>query len=206
MKEILFNLALFVVLCIAFSGLNACTSSEPLDTMSDASNSAANSNVPVTVVKSSDYPPLASALAESEFELLDGTPMKLSDKKGKVLLATIWGTWCGPCRAEMPFLIQLQDKYRDQGLEVIGLNIGDGNGIPESIDDINKFVDKMKLNYTIARSPNAATGEFYKLTKQQVVPQSIMVDREGRLRGVFIGGGPKIANSIQQTLDRTLAE
>ncbi len=202
MKELITNLALFVVFCIAFSGLTACTGTQP---NGNTAKSPENVNAPATDVKTT-YPMLAPALADAEFEMLDGTKSKLSDRKGKVLLVNIWGTWCGPCRGEMPSLIAMQDQYRDKGLEIIGLNIGNGSGTPEPVPDIKAFVDKMKLNYTIAISPNAVTGQFYAVTKAQVVPQTILIDREGRLRGVFIGGGPSIADSMKQNLDKTMAE
>ncbi|MEO7658875.1 MAG: TlpA disulfide reductase family protein [Pyrinomonadaceae bacterium] len=156
--------------------------------------------------KSSIYPKLASGLAESEMELLDGSTFKISDRKGRVLLLNIWGTWCGPCRAEMPHLIAMQEEFGPQGFEVIGLNIGDGNGTPETVEEIKTFAEKMKLNYTLARSSNSATGQFYKITKQQVVPQSLLVDREGHLRGVFVGGGQRIIDSMKATLEKIMAE
>ena len=49
-------------------------------------------------------------------------------------------------------------------------------------------------------------NQFYLLSKQQSVPQTILVDREGRLRGLFVGGGPRVYNELQQTLDRTMNE
>ena len=106
----------------------------------------------------------------------------------------------------MPAFIAMQDQYRDKGLEVIGLNIGDGNGTPEPLDKIKKFVDDKKLNYTIAVSPNAVTSQFYAITKASVVPQTILIDREGHLRGVFVGGGPNIADSIKQNLEKAISE
>lgn len=209
MKEIITNLALFIVFCVAFSGLTACTGGTQPNVANTNANTAktpANPDAQTSDIKSTAYPPLPTGLAESEFELLDGTKFKVSDKKGKVLLLNIWGTWCGPCRAEMPDLIKMQDKYGPQGFEIIGLNIGDGSGGPESNEQIKKFAADMKLNYTLARSPNAATLEFYKVTKAQVVPQTILVDREGRLRGVFVGGGQRIIDSIGTTLEKTISE
>lgn len=206
MKEITTNVALFIIFCIIFSGMTACTETDANTANSAGANTAPNTNSSANANKSSIYPKLASGLAEAEMELLDGTKFKVSDRKGKVLLLNIWGTWCGPCRAEMPHLIAMQDKYRDQGFEVLGLNIGDGNGTPETIEEIKEFATSMKLNYTIARIQNSTTAQFYQITKQQVVPQTLLVDREGHLRGVFVGGGPKIIDSMNTTLDKTMGE
>ena len=205
MKETITNLALFIVLCIFFSGLTGCSGTQSNSVNGNAANSG-NANTQTAKSDPAAYPPLAAALADAEFDLLDGSKSKISDRKGKVLLVNIWGTWCGPCRAEMPSLIAMQDQYRDKGLEIIGLNIGNGSGSPESIDEIKAFVDKMKLNYTIAIAPNSTTTQFYAVTKASVVPQTILVDREGHLRGVFIGGGPNIADSMKQNLEKAMAE
>jgi thiol-disulfide isomerase/thioredoxin len=206
MKNVFVNLALFTFFSIVFSGLTACTESPTNLANSNAAIPNSNTSGAPSDSKSKEYPPLASGLANAEFELLDGSKFKIVDRKGKVLLLNIWGTWCGPCRAEMPHLIALQEKYGPQGFEVIGLNIGDGNGSPETIDQIKTFAASMKLNYTLARSPNAATAEFYKISKQQVVPQTLLVDREGHLRGMFIGGGPRVVNSMSETVEKTMSE
>lgn len=148
---------------------------------------------------------LASGLANAEFEYLDGTKFKIPDKKGKVLLLNIWGTWCGPCRQEIPHLVEIQAEYPDT-VEVVGLNIGDGSGSPEPNELITSFAASMRINYTLARSPNASTVQFYQVTKQQVVPQTLLIDSEGKLRGVFIGGGDRVINSMKSTLEKTLKE
>lgn len=205
MKEIVRNLLLFIIFCITFSTLTSCTGSEANLAESNAANPTSTATGS-TQSKSSEYPPLASGLAEAEFELLDGTTFKVSENKGKVLMLNIWGTWCGPCREEMPHLIEMQEKYGPQGFEVIGLNIGDGSGTPETIEQIKTFAEKMKLNYTLARSPNSATILFYQLTKQKVVPQTLLIDREGHLRGVFIGGGTRVTDSMKETLGKTMSE
>ena len=205
MKKIFRKFLLFCTLCFVLTALTSCTGTGSNVANTDKSNSVAN-GATLAKSKSDDYPPLASGLADADFELLDGAKFKVSDKKGKVLLLNIWGTWCGPCREEMPHFVELQNKYRDQGLEIIGLNIGDGSGTPESIPEIKAFVERMKLNYTIARSPNEATIQFYQITKQQVVPQTLLVDREGHLRGVFVGGGRQVIDSMKSTLDKTMAE
>ena len=62
----------------------------------------------------------------------------------------------------------------------------------------------MKLNYTLVRIPNSITGEFYRISKAQVVPQSFLINREGELRGVFTGGGPRITDLVKQTVAKVM--
>ncbi len=194
----------FAALAVIFSAMTGCNSIQSTNN-STGNNTAANTGAQKQAA-ATNFPPLASGLADAEVAMLDGTKFKISDKKGKVLLLNIWGTWCGPCIAEMPHLIELQNKHGEQGFEVIGLNIGDGGGTPEPLDKIKAFVAKQQLNYTIAIASNAVSNQFNLITKQSVVPQTILVDREGRMRGVFIGGGPKIFNSMKENVAKVMAE
>ena len=185
------------------SVLSACSASQQAGSNGVSTNQAGPKS---SDGKTSVYPPLATALADAELENLDGTKTKISDRKGKVLLLNIWGIWCGPCRAEMPHLVELQQKYGEKGFEIVGLNIGDQNMAPENVDAIKDFSEKMKLNYTIVRSSRATTEQFYKVTKQQVVPQTLLVDREGHLRGVFVGGGERVINSMKENVEKAMSE
>lgn len=212
-KSILKHLLVFAALVLAISSFNGCGGSSGVNnanTNANANANLANSNGNsngYSSVAGVDYPPLASGLAEAEFELLDGSKLKISGEKGKVVLLNIWGIWCGPCRAEMPQLIKLQDQYRDKGFEIVGLNIGDENGGVESVAAIKKFVDKEHLNYTIARAIDpGSTKAFYEVTKKEIVPQSVLVDRQGRLRGVFAGFGGNVSQSLDQTIEKVVNE
>ena len=206
MKSILKHFLMFAGLTIALSSLNGCGNNAASNDAPNVS-SKANTNANTVLVSSTDYPPLASGLANAEFSLLDGTKFKVADKKGKVILLNIWGTWCGPCRAEMPELKALQDKYRDREFEIIGLNIGEDDGsTPEPLDRVKKFVEQMELNYTIGISGKESSQQFYAVTKESVVPQSILIDRQGRLRGVFAGAGPRIYQSLRDSIEKVVNE
>ena len=89
---------------------------------------------------------------------------------------------------------------------MIGLNVGDHEGNAEPVENIKRFAEQSKIDYTLARIESPMINQFYLLSKQQSVPQTILVDREGRLRGLFVGGGPRVYNELQQTLDRTMNE
>lgn len=199
----LVTLLLFILSAVLFSSQAGCGGGQSnVSHVNTSENTNSNGGGTTDLTK---YPPISSALAGAEFEQMDGTKFTLNEKKGKVIFVTLWGTWCGPCIAEMPVLIALQDQYRDRGLEIVGLNVGDGSGVPEPTDLINRFAAEKKLNYTIARSV-AATREVYKFTQADVVPQGLLIDREGRVRGAFIGGGPRITASMEQTIAKVIAE
>ena len=170
------------------------------------SNSTPASNQTIVNANASQFPPLPEKVANAEIEMLDGTLQKISDRKGKVVLVNLWGVWCGPCREEMPHLAELQEKYRDQDLQVIGLNIGDDEFEPENVDRIKDFASQMKVNYELARIPSSLTREYNKMTKFDGVPLSVLIDREGRMRGVFLGGGTRVINSMKHTVEKVVNE
>ena len=202
MKELITNLALFVVFCVAFSGLSACNGTQAENTNSGKKANAQAGNA----AKSTDYPLVNTGIAEGEIVLLDGTKTKLSEHKGEVVILNMWGIWCGPCRDEMPHLQAMHKQYGDEGLKILGLNIGDHDGRPEPVENIKKFAADMKIDYTLARVEQPIISQLYQFTKQQVVPQTFLVDREGRMRGVFVGGGQRNYDAIRQTLDKVMSE
>ena len=148
-------------------------------------------------VEDSGYPPPPEAIRTANIELLDGSKFTLEDKKGKVILINLWATWCGPCRYEMPELVKLQDKYRDQGLEIIGLDVD-----PEPAEDIKAFSKKMGLNYQLGWSERELTSAIFDLSGTDGIPQSFLVNRNGELTGVFFG----VSESVMEKLKTTVAK
>jgi thiol-disulfide isomerase/thioredoxin len=109
---------------------------------------------------------------------LEGRPLSSSDLKGKVVLMNFWATWCPPCRAEIPDLIALQEKYRDN-LIVVGISEDE---IPA--DQVKKFVDEQKMTYRVAMS----TPELHKIFKGVVaLPTTFVIDPEGKLQQKHVG-------------------
>src|SRR5262249_31166936 len=74
---------------------------------------------------------------------LDGREISTSDWRGKVVLVNFWATWCAPCRAEIPDLVALQDKYQGK-LQIIG--VSEDEGSPEAV---RRFASEFKVNYPI---------------------------------------------------------
>lgn len=209
MKKLFKSILFFVVLSIALSSFTACektanTQQGPVD---EAEVSKDESKTDEKDKKdTAKYPPLPEGIATAEVEDLNGEKFKISDKKGKVLLLNLWATWCVPCIAEMPHLIELQNKYKGQNFEVIGLNVGDGDGVPEPKDKIEKFVEKHKLNYELARADRKLFGEFVNLTRMPVVPQTVIVNEDGRMTGIFTGGSKENFEKMKEVVEKTIKE
>ena len=109
---------------------------------------------------------------------LDGRSMSSADWRGKVVLVNFWATWCPPCRAEIPDLIALQEKYREH-LVIVGIAEDEG-----SVDVVKRFVAEHKINYPIIMS----TPELRKIFPEvMALPTTFVLDREGNLAQKNVG-------------------
>ena len=103
---------------------------------------------------------------------LDGKPFTLAAAHGKVVLLNFWATWCGPCRAEIPDLIELQNKYQDR-LQILGLVVDD-----DDQEAIKEFVEKFRINYPVALAPDDIRIKYGGIA---ALPTSFVLDSEGRI-------------------------
>ncbi len=110
-----------------------------------------------------------------DFELnsVDGRTVKLSDLRGKVVVLNFWATWCAPCRVETPWLVDFYRQFKEQGLEVVGVSMDDGN--QEHVAD---FVKEMGINYTVLMG-NHAVGDAY--GGLRFLPQTFFIGRDGKI-------------------------
>ena len=109
---------------------------------------------------------------------LDGKPLTLAALQGKVIFLNFWATWCGPCRAEVPDLIALQERYKDR-LQIIGLNVDDDDSA-----EIQKYVDETGINYPVAMTSNDVRIQYGGIP---ALPTSFVLDTEGRVVQKHVG-------------------
>jgi thiol-disulfide isomerase/thioredoxin len=122
------------------------------------------------------------------FELpdLEGKKVKLADFKGKVTIVAIGGTWCGPCRMEIPHFLTLLDKYKANGLEIIGVNYEQVS--KDKIKGvIDAFVKEQKINYPCVLGDNKTQDQ---LPEFQGYPTTLFLDRKGKVRYLRLGYSP----------------
>ncbi len=115
-----------------------------------------------------------------EFSLKDtsGNLVSSAQFKGKVLIVDFWATWCPPCRVEMPHFQELYEKYKDRGLEIIGISL---DVDPE---DVKEYVKEIGINYTILMADNKVQKAFGGLLG---LPTTFVIDRKGNIYKKYIG-------------------
>lgn len=109
---------------------------------------------------------------------LDGTQIRLADYRGKVILLDFWATWCAPCQEEIPHFIEWQTKYRQSGLQVIGVSMDDGT------ESVRKFSREFKINYPIALGTQEMASRYGGIFG---LPVNIVIGRDGKIKAKHLG-------------------
>lgn len=114
---------------------------------------------------------------------LEGKPHSLADYKGKVVVVDIWGTWCPPCRAEIPSFIKLQQQYGEQGFQMIGLNY-EGEISDEVAEKVKQFIQEHGINYPCALASEEIRDQ---VPDFEGYPTTLFIDRQGKVRLKLVG-------------------
>jgi len=134
--------------------------------------------------------------AAPDFELKDvnGKIVKLSDFRGKTVMVDFWATWCGPCQIEIPWFIDFERKYKDQGFAVIGVAMDD-----EGWPVVKPFIEQMKMNYRVVIG-NDKTADLY--GGIEALPTTVLIDRDGRIASMHVGlaGKQEFQDAIEKLL------
>ena len=136
----------------------------------------------VTIILSGCYrgsrpPRIGTAAPNFSVQDADRT-VTLSDLRGKVVVLNFWATWCAPCVEEMPSLVQLQQRFKGNGLSVLGVSID------VDADAYHKFLKDYKVDFVTVRDPDQKTANLYGTFKW---PETYIIDRDGVVRRKFIG-------------------
>src|SRR5204863_5262503 len=120
-----------------------------------------------------------------EFELTDieGNAIAKADFKGKVLILDVWGTWCPPCRAEIPHFVALVKNYKEKGLEIVGLN-SEGGDDEADLKKVQEFHKENGMNYRCALIKKDTLDQ---IPDMQGFPTTLFLDRTGKIRAKVVG-------------------
>jgi thiol-disulfide isomerase/thioredoxin len=126
--------------------------------------------------------PANAKAANLQFTLkdVDSKDVRLADLKGKVVLLDFWATWCGPCKIEIPWFVEFQNRYGKDGLQVVGVSVDD------TAEKLRPYVRDMSMNYPVLLGLNRddvqdAYGPMLG------IPVSVLISRDGKMCGRHTG-------------------
>jgi thiol-disulfide isomerase/thioredoxin len=127
---------------------------------------------------------------------LDGKPFDLAAERDHVVFLNLWATWCGPCRAEMPYLQSLQEQYGARGLKVIGVSLDEGG-----VAGVSAFLTDQKIHYPSVIDPE---GRIANVLQTTVLPTSVLIDRTGHIvwkdAGMITGPEASLTKALESAL------
>ena len=148
---------------------------------------------------SAALPAMPAGVTQVDLRTIDGESLRLSNRAGKVVVLDLWATWCGPCRQEIPHLVQLSKDYKDRDVEVIGLTTEDPATAAQKVRD---FANEFQVNYTLGWSGDVGRTLMQDNTS---IPQKFVISRDGRLVKRLIGynkliGPAQLREAVEQAL------
>lgn len=172
---------------------------ERADLMPGAAAGSASGGAAMTPTEEMAGPSPLKGKAAPEFTLEDlgGKKVSLSDFKGRPLVVNFWGTYCAPCKVEMPWLEEFSKKYAGDGFAVVGVTYDAEVGK----DTITKDVQKLGVTYPILMSTPKVETAY--LSDSEVLPMSFYVDKAGKVVEVTAGLGPK--DELEAMVKETIA-
>jgi thiol-disulfide isomerase/thioredoxin len=137
---------------------------------------------------------LAGAPApDFELDLLAGGKLKLADQRGKIVVLDFWASWCGPCMQAMPMLDAVAEELGGDDVKFFAVNLQeDRQTVEDAIERLNVG------NAAVALDVDGATAEKYGV---RAIPQTVVIDREGKVASVLIGGRPDYADQLRQAIE-----
>jgi len=141
---------------------------------------------------------VTSAWDLPEFHLKDikDETHTLADWKGKLILLNFWATWCPPCRYEIPEFVEYQDKFKDDGLQIIGIGIGDAKSI-------KNFARTYEMNYPVLITDGSGIMTDWG-NEDQVLPYSVLIGRDGKI--IYIHRGQLTKLSFKYEIEPHIKE
>ncbi len=118
--------------------------------------------------------------AAPDFSLkdLDGNTVRLRDLRGEAVVLNFWATWCGPCRVEMSDIQKIHERYGEQGVTVIGIDLD------ETVADVREYVDAGGFTWTFVIDNTGSVARDYRV---DVIPTSFFIDGDGTIRSIAMG-------------------
>jgi thiol-disulfide isomerase/thioredoxin len=169
---------LTAALCAVLVGGTGCTGTSAVTDGSGGPQLKPLDTDSTGVLRMSDRIPAPTLRGET----LDGGSLDLADLRGKVVVVNFWASWCPPCRAESPNLVKVANDNAAKGVQFVGVNIKDDRSAAVRFDEVHDVPYPSLFD-----QPGVLLTRFRKLVPQ-VPPTTLLIDRQGRIAGLFRGG------------------
>ena len=134
-----------------------------------------------------------------EFDLMkiDGTPFKLKENRGKILIVDFWATWCGPCIRSIPSLIEISKEYKEAGVELVLVNCEE----PET--RVRPFLERLKSIPTVVLDTDGTVSKQYNVA---AIPQTVLIDRDGGIVEVLVGASDENEDLLRKKIETLIKQ
>jgi thiol-disulfide isomerase/thioredoxin len=186
---------------------SSCTSTDTTRDGTVGSGNNAKGNQPVvTVTQQKGAPPapnaaqsdtLSAEIMNTEIVTLDGKTFRLADYKDKVVVLDLWATWCGPCRLEIPHLVEMSKDYASKGVEVVGLTTENPQADEQKVRD---FAKEYNINYRLGWATADLATQL--MRGNYSIPQTFIIAPGGRVVAHYRGYSQNLATIIRAALDK----
>jgi peroxiredoxin len=126
-----------------------------------------------------------------ELELLGGGKFRLSEHQGNIVVLDFWATWCGPCLQAMPQIDRAVRDVQEQNVQLVAVNL------LESPEQIASTLERLNLQIPVGLDQDGIVAEKYAAS---AIPQTVVIDRDGKVARVFVGGGPQYGEQLSEAL------
>lgn len=132
-----------------------------------------------------------------DFVLKDiaGKDLQLSSLKGKIVVLEFWASWCPPCKASIPELNAIQEKYRGKGVEVLGISIEEADNIG---DKLAAFSKKHGITYPILIGNEQVQKNYHVIS----IPTTFLIGKEGKIEKIITGYTDSIEKQLSEDIER----
>lgn len=142
------------------------------------------------------FPLVGQAAPSFSAPSLAGTTVQLRSMRGRVVILDFWASWCGPCIQALPEIVSVANSYDESKVELVSVNLGDDK------ESIAACLNRLKLAPTVAMD---VEGELAKLYLVKSIPQTVIIDANGKVARVFVGSSPQLAKQLRFAIDELLA-
>jgi thiol-disulfide isomerase/thioredoxin len=143
------------------------------------------------------HPLVGKPAPQINLKMLSGDSFQLSQQKGHIVVLDFWASWCGPCMQTMPKLEQLVDEIGSERVQLVAVNI------QEARTRIELALERINVNCSVAMDVDGEVAAAY---SANAIPQTVIVDAEGGVSHVFVGGGEQTLEQIRAAIQQMLAK